>query len=45
VTYDLVATAVEVAGGQKFWYTLRGLTVDLSVGVPASPLLDGLTTP
>jgi hypothetical protein len=29
---DLVATATEAAGGQKQGNTLRGLTVDLSVG-------------
>jgi hypothetical protein len=34
VTDDLVATAIEAAGGQKLWNTLRGLTVDLSVGGP-----------
>jgi hypothetical protein len=31
---DLVATAVEAAGDEKLWNTLRGLTVDLSVGGP-----------
>jgi hypothetical protein len=31
---DLVATAVEAAGGEKLRNTLRGLTVDLSVGGP-----------
>jgi hypothetical protein len=31
---DLVATATEAAGGQKQGNTLRGLTVDLSVGGP-----------
>jgi hypothetical protein len=35
VTDDLVATAVEAAGGEKLWDPLRGLTVDLSVGGPA----------
>ena len=34
MTDDLVATAIEAAGGQKLWNTLRGLTVDLSVGGP-----------
>jgi hypothetical protein len=34
VTDDLVATAIEAAGGQKLWNTLRGSTVDLSVGGP-----------
>jgi hypothetical protein len=34
VTDDLAATAIEAAGGQKLWNTLRGLTVDLSVGGP-----------
>jgi hypothetical protein len=34
VTDDLVATAIEAAGGQKLWNTLRSLTVDLSVGGP-----------
>jgi hypothetical protein len=34
VTDDLVATAIEAAGGQKLWNALRGLTVDLSVGGP-----------
>jgi hypothetical protein len=34
VTDDLVATAIEAAGGQKLWNTLRGLTVDLSIGGP-----------
>jgi hypothetical protein len=34
VTDDLVATAIEAAGGQRLWDTLRGLTVELSVGGP-----------
>jgi hypothetical protein len=34
VTDDLVATAIEAAGGQNLWNTLRGLTIDLSVGGP-----------
>jgi hypothetical protein len=34
VNDNLVATAAEAAGGQKLWDTLRGLTVDLSVGGP-----------
>jgi hypothetical protein len=34
VTDDLLSTAIEAAGGQKLWNTLRGLTVDLSVGGP-----------
>jgi hypothetical protein len=31
---DLVATAIEAAGRQKLWNTLRGLTVDLYVVGP-----------
>jgi hypothetical protein len=31
---DLLATAIEAAGGQELWNTLRSLTVDLSVGGP-----------
>jgi hypothetical protein len=27
VTDDLLSTAIEAAGGQKLWNTLRGLTV------------------
>jgi hypothetical protein len=34
VADDLLSTAIEAAGGQKLWNTLRGLTVDLSVGGP-----------
>ena len=34
VTDDLVAIAIEADGGQTLWNTLRGLTVDLSVGGP-----------
>jgi hypothetical protein len=34
VTDDLVATVTEAAGGQNQRNTLRGLTVDLSVGGP-----------
>jgi hypothetical protein len=34
VTDDLIAIAIEAADGQKLWNTLRGLTVDLSVGGP-----------
>jgi hypothetical protein len=34
VTDDLVATAIDAVGLQKLWNTLRGLTVDLSVGGP-----------
>jgi hypothetical protein len=34
VTDDLVATAIEASGGQRLWNTLRGLTVDLSIGGP-----------
>jgi hypothetical protein len=34
VTDDLLSTAIEAAGGQKLWNTLRGLTVDLSIGGP-----------
>ena len=34
MTDDLVATAIEAAGGQNLGNTLRGLTVDLSVGGP-----------
>jgi hypothetical protein len=34
VTDDLVVTSIEAVGGQKLWNTLRGLTVDLSVGGP-----------
>jgi hypothetical protein len=34
VTDDLVATAIEASGGQQLWKTLRGLTVELSVGGP-----------
>jgi hypothetical protein len=31
---DLLATAIEAAGGQKLWNTLRSLTIDLSIGGP-----------
>jgi hypothetical protein len=34
VTDDLLSTAIDAAGGQKLWDTLRGLTLDLSVGGP-----------
>jgi hypothetical protein len=29
---DLLATAIEAAGGQKLWNTLRSPTIDLSSG-------------
>jgi len=34
VTDDLVATAIDAVGLQKLWNTLRGLTVDMSIGGP-----------
>jgi hypothetical protein len=38
VADDLLSTVIEAAGGQKLWDTLRGLTVDLSVGGPISAM-------
>jgi hypothetical protein len=34
VTDDFVATAIDAVGLQKLWNTLRGLTVDMSIGGP-----------
>ena len=38
MTDDLVATAIEAAGGEKLWNTLRGLTIGLSVAGPVSAM-------
>jgi hypothetical protein len=34
VTDDLLSTVIEAAGGEKLWNSLRGLSVDMTVGGP-----------
>jgi hypothetical protein len=38
LTDDLVATAIEAAGDEKLWNTLRGPTIGLSVAGPVSAM-------
>lgn len=43
MTDDLVAPAIEAAGGQNLWNTLRAPTVDMSVGPDGRMTFDAAT--